>query len=204
VFKRHLRAAAAQGIDWRPVLDALRPDLGRIWAAWPLEEQRRFLRHLAGLWAVTRHRNPPQNAAAIAALTAAGLVQLKVGTVHEILPAGDQLRVRVRPHGTAGCWLTAHHVVCCAGPLLDYARIATPLVVSLREAGQLTPDPLRLGMLTDAEGALLEADGGVSATLFTLGPSRRPAYFESTAVPELREQAAALATTLAKRQSRQH
>ena len=198
VFKRHLRGAAAQGIDWRPVLDSLRPDLGRIWAAWPLAEQHRFLRHLAGLWAVTRHRSPPQNAEAIAALTAANLVQLHVGTVREILPEGNQLRVRVRPHGTAGCWHTAHHVVCCAGPLLDYSRIADPLVVSLREAGHLTADPLRLGLLTDANGALLTADGGLAPALLTLGPSRRPAYFESTAIPELRQQAAAMAVDLAR------
>ena len=199
VFKQQLKKAADQGIDWRPVLDSLRPDLGRIWAAWPLAEQRRFLQHLAGLWAVARHRSPPQNAEAVAALTAEGLVQLHVGTVREILPDGHELRVRVRPHGTAGSWHTARHVVCCAGPLLDYGRIDAPLVVSLREAGHLTPDPLRLGLLTDNYGALLAADGSASTSLFTLGPSRRPAYFESTAVPELRQQAAALAAELAGR-----
>ena len=197
IFKQHLRDAAAQGIDWRPVLDALRPDLGRIWAAWPLVEQRRFLRHLAGLWAVARHRSPPQNARAVAELTAAGLVRLHIGTVREILPDGARLRVRVRPPGEPNAWHTADHVISCAGPLLDYGRMADPLVQSLREAGHLTPDPLHLGLLTDAHGAVLAADGRVAPGLFTLGPSRRPAYFESTAVPELRQQAAALAAHLA-------
>lgn len=197
VFKRHLRAARAQGIDWRPVLDSLRPDLGRIWAAWPLAEQRRFLKHLAGIWAVARHRSPPQNAQAMAELTAAGLSRLHIGTVREILPDGDRLRVRVKPHGAPNGWRTADHVISCAGPLLDYARISDPLVQSLRDAGHLTPDPLHLGLLTDANGALLAADGRVAPGLFTLGPSRRPAYFESTAVPELRQQAAALAAHLA-------
>ena len=201
VFKRHSRAAAANGINWRPVLDALRPDLGRIWAAWPLQEQSRFLRHLAGLWAVTRHRSPPQNTEAIAALTAAELVQLHVGTVREIQVDGEQLRVRVRPQSTTGNWHTAQHVVSCTGPLTDYGRITDPLVMSLREAGHLRPDPLLLGVLTDAHGALRGPDGETaSPSLFTLGPSRRPAYFESTAVPELRQQAAALAAEIAKRQ----
>jgi len=197
VVKRHLRAAATQGIDWRPVLDSLRPDLGRIWAAWPLTQQRLFLRRLAGLWAVTRHRSPPQNAAAIAALMEAGLVTLQTGTVREIVPEGELLRVRVRAHNTPGCWQEVQHVVCCAGPLLDYARIDAPLVQSLRDAGHLTPDPLGLGLLTDARGALRTADGRVSDSLFTLGPSRRPSYFESTAVPELRQQATQLAADLA-------
>ena len=59
VVHRHLCAAREQGQDWRPVIDSLRPDLGRIWAAWPLAEQARFLRHLAGRWSVVRHRSPP-------------------------------------------------------------------------------------------------------------------------------------------------
>ncbi|MDO7854315.1 FAD/NAD(P)-binding protein [Hymenobacter convexus] len=199
IFKRHLRAAVAQGIGWQPVLDSLRPNLGQIWAAWPLAEQRRFLRHLAGLWAVTRHRSPPQNAEALARLTAAGLVQLRLGTVREIVPDGPLLRVRIGQKDGVGEWLTARHVVCCAGPLLDYGRIADPLVMSLRDKGFLAPDPLGLGMLTDPHGALRGADGRISTTLFTLGPSRRPAYFESTAVPELRQQAAELARELARR-----
>lgn len=197
--RRHVKAATARGLDWRPVLDSLRPNLGDIWAAWPLAEQRRFLRHLAGIWSVLRHRNPPENAAALAALTRAGQVRLQLGRVSEILPFGNHLEVRVRPGQGPGTWHTVQHVVCCAGPLLDYSRIQTPLVQTLRAAGELSPDPLRLGLLTDAHGALRRADGNVAADLFTLGASRRPAYFESTAVPELRQQAAALAQELARR-----
>ncbi|MBF9239697.1 FAD/NAD(P)-binding protein [Hymenobacter sp. BT683] len=202
IVKRHLRAAAADGIDWRPVLDSLRPDLGRIWAAWPLLEQRRFLQHLASLWAVVRHRSPAQNAAAVAALVASGMVQMQIGTVREILSEGERLRVGIRTRGTATQWLTTQHVICCAGPLLNYSRIADPLVVSLREAGQLTPDPLGLGLRTDAHGAVLGSAETASPALFTLGPSRRPAYFESTAVPEIRQQAVDLAAEIAVREAK--
>ncbi|MDO7877202.1 FAD/NAD(P)-binding protein [Hymenobacter sp. ASUV-10] len=199
VLRQHLRQAAAQGIDWRPVLDSLRPHLGRIWANWPLAEQRRFLRHLAGRWSVARHRSPPQNAAAIAEMLANGQVQLHIGRISEIKPDSDRLQVCVQHGPAAGQWLAAQHVICCTGPLLDYSRIDTPLVRSLRETGELTPDLLGLGLQTDAHGALLATDGQPSPTLFTLGPSRRPAYFESTAVPEIRQQAAALAAELARR-----
>jgi uncharacterized NAD(P)/FAD-binding protein YdhS len=129
----------------------------------------------------------------------AGLVGLRIGRVTEILPDGAALQVRVRAGQNNSCWQQAQHVVCCAGPLLDYRRIQTPLVASLRGAGHLVPDPLGLGLLADGDGALLEANSLTSKTLFTLGASRRPAYFESTAVPELREQAAALAAVLASR-----
>ena len=50
-----------------------------------------------------------------------------------------------------------------------------------------------------SQGALLAADGTAAKNLFTLGPSRRPAYFESTAIPELRQQAADLAAEIAHR-----
>lgn len=198
--RQHVAQARAQGIDWRAVLDALRPDLGRIWAGWPLAEQARFLRHLAGRWSQARHRIAPSGAAMLAAQTASGHLCTVPGRAVAILPDHDLLRVEVARAGQPTQWLAAPHVVCCAGPLLDYSRIATPLVQQLRADGCLTPDTLRLGISTDAAGALLGADGQPSAGgLFTLGASRRPAYFESTAVPELRQQAAALAQTLTQR-----
>ncbi|GAA3917389.1 FAD/NAD(P)-binding protein [Hymenobacter algoricola] len=193
--RRRIRQTTGQGIDWRPVLDSLRPDLGRIWAAWPRAEQARFLRHLASIWSVQRHRSPPQNQAAVLGLLAAGIVRMQLGRVRQIVPRGEDLAVQVQKHGQPQ-WLTTRHVITCTGPLLDYSRITDPLVVSLRDAGQLVPDALQLGIQTDAHGALLDAQGRASAVLFTLGPSRRPAYFESTAVPELRQQAVALAQWL--------
>jgi uncharacterized NAD(P)/FAD-binding protein YdhS len=198
--RQHVARAAAQGIDWRAVIDALRPDLGRIWAGWPLAEQARFLRHLAGRWSQARHRIAPSGAAMLAEQTASGRLCTVPGRAVAILPDHERLRVEVARAGQPAQWLAAPHVICCAGPLLDYSRIATPLVQQLRADGCLTPDALHLGISTDASGALLGADGQPSAGgLFTLGASRRPAYFESTAVPELRQQAAALAEVLAQR-----
>ena len=198
--RQHIAKGAAQGFDWRAVIDALRPNLGHIWAGWPLAEQTRFLRHLAGRWSQARHRIAPSAASLLAKLEASGQLQTQSGRAVEILPADELLQVGVAQAGQPRRWLAAPHVVCCAGPLLDYSRIATPLVQQLRADGCLTPDALRLGILTDASGALVGPNGQPSAgNLFTLGASRRPAYFESTAVPELRQQAAALAAVLAQR-----
>lgn len=198
--RQQIQEAAQQGIGWRPVIDSLRPDLGRIWGAWSLAEQGRFLRHLAGIWSVVRHRSPPQNAAAVQQMLDSGLVRLEKGRIRAIEPVADQLVVSVQTgSGQPPRQLTARHVVTCTGPLLDYSRISTPLVVGLREAGHLVPDALRLGIQTDADGALLNAQGEVSSVLFTIGASRRPAGFESTAVPELRNQATELARELGQR-----
>ncbi len=198
--RRHIARAATQGIGWRAVIDALRPDLGHIWAGWPLAEQARFLRHLAGRWSQVRHRIAPSGAAMLVEQTASGYLRTVPGRAVAIIPDRELLRVAVARAGQPAQWLAAPHVICCAGPLLDYSRITTPLVQQLRADGCLVPDALRLGMQTDANGALVGADGQPSTGgLFTLGASRRPAYFESTAVPELRQQAAALATVLVER-----
>lgn len=204
VVRRHIQTAARQGIDWRAVIDSMRPHLGHIWATWPQAEQARFLRHLAGIWSVVRHRSPPRNAAAVEQMLATGAVQMEKGRVRQLQAGGEGLLVTVQRPGQAARTLTAEHVVTCTGPLLDYTRIQDPVVSGLREAGLLCPDALRLGIQTDTQGALLTAAGQPSAVLCTLGPSRRPAFFESTAVPELREQAVALAQELARRiQARQ-
>ncbi|NVO85975.1 FAD/NAD(P)-binding protein [Hymenobacter terrestris] len=199
VVRQHVATAQAQGLPWQPVLDSLRPDLPRIWAGWPLAEQSRFLRHLAGIWSVLRHRSPPGNAETVRELLISGRVEQVRGRAREIAPTDDDLLVTVSRPGHPDQQLTAQHVITCTGPLLDYRRIQEPLVVQLREAGLLTPDSLGLGMLTDADGALLDAFGQASDMLFTLGPSRRPAYFESTAVPELRAQAVTMARLLGQR-----
>ncbi|RSK47786.1 hypothetical protein EI291_14410 [Hymenobacter rigui] len=197
--RRHVRIAKVQGINWRTVLDTLRPHLGRIWAGWPLPEQARFLRHLAGIWSVVRHRSPPQNASIISEMLQSGQVQSEVGRVRDIVPMTKNLRVTVQKGQEPPRQLIARHVIACTGPLLDYSRIQEPLVVGLRTSGNLQPDELHLGIQTDAYGALLNAQGQASEVLFTLGPSRRPAFFESTAVPELREQAVELARELGRR-----
>lgn len=199
VVRRHIRLAQAQGLNWRAVLDVLRPHLGAIWMGWPLAEQARFLRHLAGMWSVARHRSPPQNMVLLEEMFLSGQVRQETGRVRNIEPLAEELRVTVQHGMQPPRQLVARHVITCTGPLLDYNRIQEPLVAELRASGHLQPDTLRLGIQTDPHGALLNTAGAPSEVLFTLGPSRRPAFFESTAVPELREQAVALAQELGQR-----
>lgn len=54
--RRAIREAFAKGVDWRGVVDGLRPYTAALWRAMPLTERRRFLRHLRPFWEVHRHR----------------------------------------------------------------------------------------------------------------------------------------------------
>jgi uncharacterized NAD(P)/FAD-binding protein YdhS len=173
--------------DWRAAIDSLRPHTVTIWQGWSPEQRASFLRHLRSLWDVHRHRAAPE----------------VLGEVHvevlrgRILSLSGALDVTWQPRGTTERrTLHVARVINCTGPASDYAKLDLPLVVQLRRAGWLVPDALRLGVETAPDGRLLGIDGEPVDRLYTLGPLRRPALWESTAIPEIREQAAALAKTL--------
>jgi hypothetical protein len=62
------------------------------------------------------------------------------------------------------------------------------------ENGLAHANDLGIGFRTDKHGALLDAGLRPSSVFFTPEPPRRGDLFESTAVPEIRAQAEALAT----------
>lgn len=173
--------------DWRAAIDSLRPHTVAIWQGWSLPQRMSFLRHLRSLWDVHRHRAAPEV-----------LGEVRLGVLRgRILSLSGALDVTWQPRGTEERrTLHVARAINCTGPASDYARLDLPLVIQLRRAGWLVPDPLRLGVETAPDGRLLGADGHPVDRLYTLGPLRRPALWESTAIPEIREQAAALAVTL--------
>lgn len=68
---RRVREAAGR-TEWRAVVDSLRPYTHRLWQGLPLEERRRFLRHVRPYWDIHRHRIAPAVAARLAAWTGWG------------------------------------------------------------------------------------------------------------------------------------
>ena len=71
--------------------------------------------------------------------------------------------------------------------------IGRPLVRQLLADGHIRPDQLRLGIDTDITGAVITADGHISADLYAIGPITKGTFWEIIAVPDIREQAAAVA-----------
>lgn len=174
--------------DWRAAIDSLRPHTSSLWQGWTLAQRGTFMRHARSLWDVHRHRAAPEVLAAAHLQVLAGhVVALRPGPEVVWQPRGSQSHLRVH----------VKRVINCTGPAADYARLDLPLVVQLRRAGWLVPDPLRLGVETAPDGRLLGTDGKPVDGLYTLGPLRRPALWESTAIPEIRQQAAELAKRLA-------
>ncbi|MFC5438574.1 hypothetical protein [Rhodanobacter ginsenosidimutans] len=65
----------------------------------------------------------------------------------------------------------------------------------LRE-GLTAPDPLQLGIVAEADGRLLDADGNPQPGLYGIGSPLRGNLWECTAMPEIRGAANRLAQTL--------
>jgi uncharacterized NAD(P)/FAD-binding protein YdhS len=158
-------------------VDGLRPYLDELWLAFTPAEQEAFLRHLARPWECHRHRMAPSVAARIAGLRAAGLFEVRAGGLR-----------------SAGSRSAA--VVNCSGPG-RLPEAADPFIGGLIGAGLARTGPHRLGLDIDPAGRLLGADGRVQPRLWLIGPLRRGARWETTAVPEIRSQARRLALDLA-------
>ena len=195
---RHIRHyIRSQGCDWRATIDALRPATPTLWASLPLAEQRRFLRHLRPFWDCHRHRLAPFVGDHLQALTESGQLVRHVGRVMGYREDGNGVDVVIRRRGLDEVSsLRVDAVVNCSGSESDYRKLESRLINDLLDRGLVHPDPLGLGLATGSNGALLDAAGCASRHLYTLGPPEKGMLWETTAVPEIRGQAARLANAL--------
>jgi uncharacterized NAD(P)/FAD-binding protein YdhS len=180
---------------WQDIVDALRPYVPRLWRRLSVADQRAFLRHVARYWEVHRHRMPPDTARRVTALRCAKRLTVQAGRITAISEVPGGLRVRIDQDGTV-TELPAGWLINATGPNPDITTARDPLLRDLLGRGLARPDPLRLGIDASPGGAVLDASGRPSSTLFTLGPPLRGLRYETTAIPEIRDQAAALALRL--------
>lgn len=183
---RWLRRRSAE-VGWRAAVDSLRPHSHQLWQALDSDEQRRFLRHVRPWWDVHRHRIAPEVAAIVARTVAEGRLEIVAGRVVAAREADNRIEVEYRRRGAAQSQTEAFaYAFNCTGPLHSIARSKDPLLRSLLDAGEVKPDHLGIG---------LEVSGTCRAGehLWGMGPLTKGRYWEIVAVPDIREQAAAVA-----------
>jgi uncharacterized NAD(P)/FAD-binding protein YdhS len=192
-----LDAVASAGGDWRSVVDGLRPHTARLWQGLPVDERCRLLRHAGRHWDAARHRMAPEVAERVEELRRSGRLRVVRGRVVAVADDGRGLQVVVR-HAGREARHRVGHLVNCTGPAADVTAAGHHLVDDLLATGQARTDPLRLGLDVDDDGAVLGSSGQPSGHLYAVGPLRRGQLWESTAIPEIRAQAVALASVLRK------
>jgi uncharacterized NAD(P)/FAD-binding protein YdhS len=174
-FTARLRAAESEGRPWQAEVDGVRPQVNGLWSALSAADRRRFVDRVSRRWEVRRHRMAPAVAAELAALQEEG-------------------RLRLAPVQHLGGF---DAVIDATGPRATAAPGWSPLLDALRASGAIRPDALGIGVDVTADGAARDATGAASPVLSVLGPGRRGSQWESTAIPEIRQHAVALAAAIA-------
>jgi uncharacterized NAD(P)/FAD-binding protein YdhS len=190
---REVRGAArdveSAGGDWRAVIDALRSQLPELWRELPLAERRRFLRLARRHWEVHRHRLAPQPATTLERLVQSGQVEIRKAAPVEVCVSADRVDVSLRHASSAVERVRARGVVLCTSTIDDDWIAASPLLGRLVARGLICADPLGIGPAVDGDGRFVNARGEPQPRLWAIGPLRRAAEWEATAIPEIRRQA---------------
>ncbi len=201
IVNKHVKAVREFGISAEPVVDAIRPHFRRLWQQLNGEEKAIFMSRLRHLWGVARHRIPLHIHDKIQQQRLEGKLNVCSGNIKEMKISDKGLVVtyfdkKENLYKT----LLVSRAINCTGPETDLSKAQGHFLNLCFEKGMLTQDPLKLGIVADIQSfEVLDAKGRKQPDLFTLGSLLKGELWESTAVNELRQQAAALAKQLLER-----
>jgi uncharacterized NAD(P)/FAD-binding protein YdhS len=187
--RRELREAAALGVDWRSVIDSLRPITIDLWRGLPDAERARFLRHVRPYWDIHRHRYAGPVADKLKAMLDDGFLTIRRGRVVALHCNETDVDVMVRPRGAAKAERLVVQRVINASGLQRAGEADSALIAALRARGLARLDGLAMGLdVTDSLQAV-GANGRPARNLWALGPIVRGMFWECIAVPDIRTQA---------------
>jgi uncharacterized NAD(P)/FAD-binding protein YdhS len=178
----HLDETVEASGDWRAAIDGLRPVTAQLWRGLSEADKRRFIAEDARSWDVHRHRMAPATARRFDAIGNEGRLKRHRGTLADVRPDAHALHVTLDD----GTTLRVAAVVNCTGPVGSIA--ADPLLTRLAQTGLVRPGPAGLGIDTTDDGRILGTLPD-SVPFLAVGSLRKGNLWESTAMPEIREQA---------------
>jgi uncharacterized NAD(P)/FAD-binding protein YdhS len=186
---RWLRQRAAQ-VGWRAAVDSLRPHSQRLWRSLDGDQHRRFLRHARPWWDVHRHRIAPEVAGTVARMIGDGRLEVMAGRIVSASDRAGRVDVDILRRGASEPKrLSFAYAFNCTGPLHLIERTRDPLLRSLLDRQQARPDHLGIGLDVDDHARAGER-------LWALGPLTKGRSWEIIAVPDIRDQAAAVAADI--------
>lgn len=185
------KAIREAGDEWRDVVDGLRPHTVRLWQTLSWPQRSSFLRHLNVTWNVLRHRAPERAHQLVEALQAAGTLDVAAGSVASVNPSENNVQLGIR-HGSHTEEVEADWVINCTGANRSLVNLKVPLLESAVQQGLAEYDPLGQGLMVDNEGRT-----SANHPVWAIGPLCLGCRFETVAVPDIRNQAKSVATSIA-------
>lgn len=191
IVDRQVQTALVHTGDWRPAIDSLRPVTNELWSRLSDADRATFLKEDVRRWDTVRHRMPPEAGQVIHGMLDSGQLTIRQSIVDEVSDRPDGIEVRF----ISGNSVTVDLVVDCTGPapISQHAGTGELLLARLTQDGVIRPHMLDLGLDTDPDGHAIDRNGHTNRRLIVIGPLRRGALWETTAIPEIRCQAQALA-----------
>jgi uncharacterized NAD(P)/FAD-binding protein YdhS len=193
---RYVRSKVTQhqaaGGDWREVIDALRPHTQTLWQKLTLRDQQRFLTRLLSFWNVHRHRMAPEIAARIQAEITKGGLRIIASKQYRVLMEEGRITLALHAEGAEHLFYPSR-IINCTGPQMDVTRSAKTLLRQAVADHVIEPHATTLGIAVDPNH---RAWGTAYPALYVVGPLMTGQLLESTAVPELRIQAAQVAACI--------
>jgi uncharacterized NAD(P)/FAD-binding protein YdhS len=201
ILTRHIRIARRLGFTAEPVVDGLRPLTQQLWQNLSAAEKQKFMSRLRYLWDTARHRIPMHIHEKLVQLTETGALELNAGKLISITETGNAVKVRFVNHGSGETReITVSSVINCTGPATDLMKTDDNYLKRALQKGIIVQDALLLGILADpATFCVCSNSFEPHDNLFTIGSLLKGVLWETTAVKELREQAAGLAAQLVRR-----
>jgi uncharacterized NAD(P)/FAD-binding protein YdhS len=152
---------------------------------------------LSVYWDAHRHRCPRETAACVALLRERGALRGGAATILSVDGRGARIEVESRDKRFGKVTSEPFDaVILCTGPDPDIAKWRSALIDSLLDSGEIRRDPLGLGIECNEHGEPITDPGSPSDRLLLVGPLRRGESWESTAVPEISQQAATAASRI--------
>lgn len=177
------KACLSDQISWQRVFDRWRPHFSSIWGKLDIPARKRFFKKFFTLWNVHRHRMAPQIRRFLDGQLANGGLEILKGSVRV---TGGQMIV-----GNEKRDVTA--IYDCRGGCFDIAQTGNELILSLHAKGFIRRHDTGWGIKADN---FRVTPTGADGSFLAIGPILIGELFETTAVPELRQQAQQAAAAL--------
>ena len=170
-----VRESSKNGVDWRSVIDGVRPHTQMLWRNLSLASRKSFLAHARPWWDACRHRMAPQVETKLSSAMLFRSVTVRAAKVLSMTSSVQGQHVTIRPRGTSDTTETiVAKVIDCRGVLTDPLATQSLLLRSLLDQGLARPDPLRLGFDVADDCRLMDIKGKCSDRISRSARSHAP------------------------------
>lgn len=168
--------------NWQQIADEIRKQNRGIWTCWSAREKKQFIRWIKPYWEIMRHRLPGAIHTMLQDDLSAGKARLKAGKVRNISRDTHKLNVDLKVKKAGVEQLTFDHIVLATGASINQDLFRDKKVPGIKFSSN------GFGYIN------------VSApNVWFAGPSSKATYWEITAIPDIRIQAAEIIDNISER-----